>query len=313
MAKYDLGKMSSLLGNVQDGEHDPQFLRPGDLIPFSQHPFRKYSASKMADMVESVRQNGIMSPLLVREAVGKKEKFEIIAGHNRLEAAKQVGLREVPVLIRDLDDEAAIIMMVDSNFNQRDEILPSEKAFAYKMKLDAIKRRTGRPEKNASHCVTDKRSDQIVADEAGENRMTLQRYIRLTELIPELLAKVDNNQMGFIPAVDISYLDKQQQHIVCELIELTNLKPSKAQAAELKKRFKAGELDDDGIYEILDEQEKKWFSSISAKQFRTLLPSSLQKRMTQERATAILNEAMALWREKYKNKYPDGMNADNEI
>lgn len=296
MAKYNLEKMSSLLGEVQSEQSSPQFLRIDVLQPFSQHPFKAYSEEKMDEMVASVQMNGIVSPLIVRPAK-QSGYYEILSGHNRMEAARRAGLKEVPVIVRELDDENAVIVMVDSNFNQRDQILPSERAFAYKLKHEAIKKMG-----SASERVSGKRSDEIAAEEMGIKRMTLQRFIRLTELIPALLDKVDKKHIGFIPAVNLSYLSKDEQTLINELMDLTGIKPSRTQTEELRNRSKSGMLDPDGVYEVLDEKETGSLLPISAKQFRSLLPLNLQYTISQEEANDILEEAMSLWCEHYKGE-----------
>ena len=179
-----------------------------ELHPFEGHPFRVVDDEEMMKTAESVRDFGVLTPAIVRpDPYGG---YEIISGHRRHRASELAGKETMPVIVREMDDDAAIILMVDANL-QRESILPSERAFAYKMKMDAIKHQGSRADLTSSQFETKLRSDQIVADEAGQSRATVQRYIRLTELIPELLDMVDNGQLKFNPAVELSYLAKQEQ------------------------------------------------------------------------------------------------------
>ena len=180
-----------------------------ELFPFKNHPFKVLDDESMQRTVESVEQYGVLSPLIARPR--PEGGYEIISGHRRQHAAQLAGLETLPVIVREMDDDAAILLMVDSNL-QRESILPSERAFAYKMKLEAMKRTSGRPSKeNASQIGTQKRSDQLMAEELGESRNQIQRFIRLTNLIPELLNMVDEKKISFNPAVELSYLDEAQQ------------------------------------------------------------------------------------------------------
>ena len=180
-----------------------------ELFPFKEHPFKVLDDEAMQRTVESVAQYGVLAPLIARPS--PEGGYEIISGHRRQHAAELAGLDTLPVIVREMDDDAAILLMVDSNL-QRESILPSERAFAYKMKLDAMKRTSGRTSKeNASQIGTQKRSDQIMAEELGESRNQIQRFIRLTNLIPELLDLVDEKKISFNPAVELSYLDEAQQ------------------------------------------------------------------------------------------------------
>lgn len=188
---------------------------------FPNHPFKVLDDEKMDTLVDSIRENGILNPVIVRP--DQSGNYEMISGHRRLHAAKIVGLKKVPAIVKEMSDDEAIIKMVDANI-QREEILPSEKAFAYKMKLDALKRTAGRPTKeNACHNGTHLRSDQELALQVGDSARSIQRYIRLTELIPELLDYVDNKKIGLVMAVDLSYLDEQVQKWVYEYFKELNM------------------------------------------------------------------------------------------
>ena len=201
-----------------------------DIQEFKNHPFRVRNDEQMSELVKSVSENGILVPVLVRPHPNG-HGYEMISGHRRLHAARIVGLKKIPAIVKEMSDDEAIIKMVDANI-QREEILPSEKAFAYKMKLDALKRTAGRPTKeNACHNGTHLRSDQELALQVGDSARSIQRYIRLTELIPELLDYVDNKKIGLVMAVDLSYLDEQVQKWVYEYFKENGfLKPVQVEA-----------------------------------------------------------------------------------
>ena len=193
-----------------------------ELFPFKNHPFKVLDDETMQRTVESIQQIGVTNPLIARPR--PEGGYEIISGHRRQHAAQLAGLDTLPVIVRQMDDDAAILLMVDSNL-QRESILPSERAFAYKMKLEAMKRTSGRPSKeNVSQIGTQKRSDQIMAEELGESRNQIQRFIRLTNLIPELLDMVDEKKISFNPAVELSYLDEAQQRDFLEAMACTRRK-----------------------------------------------------------------------------------------
>ena len=192
-----------------------------ELFPFKEHPFKVLDDEAMQRTVESVAQYGVLAPLIARPR--PEGGYEIISGHRRQHAAELAGLDTLPVIVRQMSDDAAVILMVDSNL-QREHILPSERAFAYKMKLDAMKRTSGRPSKeNVSQIGTQKRSDQIMAEELGESRNQIQLFIRLTNLIPELLDLVDEKKISFNPAVELSYLDEAQQRDFLQAIKMLDL------------------------------------------------------------------------------------------
>lgn len=215
------------------------------LHPFKHHPFKLYNEEKMQEMVESIRQNGVLMPILVRPL--EEGGFEIVSGHNRVEAAKQAGLTDIPANIREMDDETAIIVMVDSNLRQREKLLPSEKAFAYKMKLDAIRRRSGERTDLTSVQLGQRSDKQTSRDSISQNSedssTQIQRFIRLTNLVPPLIDMVDTNQLAFNPAVSISFLDVEQQFWLKELMERDECSPSLSQAERLKELSQKGTLD----------------------------------------------------------------------
>mgnify|MGYP001623286475 FL=1 len=212
--KIKLSGIDELLGVVN--EESAMEIDIASIHPFAGHPFKVIDDDKMQDLVESVRENGVITPVLIRPA--KNNQYEMISGHRRMHAAELAGLSTIPAIVRDMTDDEAVIAMVDANI-QREELLPSEKAFAYKMKLSAMKRQAGRPGKNnSSQNGTNLRSDQVLAEEIGVSRNQIQRYIRLTELIPELLNLVDDKKLQFTVAVDISYIDKETQKWIFEYI-----------------------------------------------------------------------------------------------
>ena len=219
-----------------------------DLHPFKDHPFKIQSGEEMDKMIESIRKVGAITPALARPL--EDGGFELISGHRRFAACQVLGLKTMPVIVREMTDDEAVIAMVDANL-QRETILPSEKAFAYRMKLEAIKHQ-GR---STSGQVVQKWSVQVVGDEAGESYKQIQRYIRLTYLIPELLNKVDEGKIAYSPAVEISFLTEDEQKILLDAIELNDCTPSHAQSIRLKKLSQDCVLTKDQIYEIMSEEK----------------------------------------------------------
>ena len=222
------------------------------LRPFSGHPFHLYTDEKLRELTDSIREHGVLMPVLVRsvDAGG----YEIISGHNRVEAAKLAGLDKVPVTVRELDDDTATILMVDSNLRQRETLLPSEKAWAYRMKLEAIKRQGFRADLTCAqvgHKFPGQKSRDIVAEEAGESKNQISRYIRLTELIPPFLDMVDGGRLAFNPAVELSYLSLENQTILYSIMERDEITPSLAQAQNLHKLSSLGKLDESAMEAIL--------------------------------------------------------------
>ena len=205
--KIKMPSIDELLG--VSGEESATDIEISRIHSFANHPFKVLDDDKMDDLVESIKQNGVLTPVLVRP--DKNNSYEMISGHRRMHAAIKAGLETIPAIVRDIEDDEAIVIMVDANI-QREELLPSEKAFAYKMKLGAMKRQAGRPPKNNScQSGTNLRSDEELGNQVGESARSIQRYIRLTELIPDLLDYVDKKRLQFTVAVDISYIDKEIQ------------------------------------------------------------------------------------------------------
>ena len=222
-------------------------LPPDKLSPFAKHPYRVREDAAMDELVESVRVHGILSPLLARP---KGEGYELVSGHRRRLAAQKLGLPTVPVLVREMTDDEAVILMVDSNL-QRENLLPSEKAFAYKMKLEAMKHQG----KATSGQLVQKLSVEKVADEANENYKTVQRYIRLTNLVPPLLQMVDDGRIAFSPAVELSYLTRDEQAELWDLIGREDATPSLSQALRMKQLSREAKLTPEVLYAILTEEK----------------------------------------------------------
>ena len=255
LALKGLDDLFSTEENRQEEQREQVQQIPIDALhPFTNHPFKVLDDEAMTRTVESIAQYGVLAPLIARPR--PEGGYEIISGHRRQYAAKLAGLDTLPVIVRQMSDDAAVILMVDSNL-QREHILPSERALAYKMKLDAMRRTSGRPSKeNVSQIGTQKRSDQIMAEELGESRNQIQRFIRLTNLIPELLDIVDEKKISFNPAVELSYLDEAQQRDFLEAMNDTQNFPSLSQAQRLKKLAQEGHFSYDVAFAVMGEPKK---------------------------------------------------------
>ena len=232
-----------------------------DISDFPNHPFRVVDDEKMNDMVKSVQERGIMFPAIVRPKADGC--YEMISGHRRKRACELAQIDEIPCIIRNLTDEEATIFMVDTNIQQREEILPSEKAFAYKMKLEALNHQGSRTDLTSTQPVSKLRTNEKIGEEVGESREQIRRYVRLTELIPELLELVDNQvlnqkdmlKMAFLPAVELSYLTDEEQYVVLNCIECNDATPSHAQSIVLKKLSQEGNLTVEKIEQVLGEEK----------------------------------------------------------
>lgn len=222
------------------------------LEPFQGHPFRVASGEEMEQLKESIREYGVLSPLLVRPR--GDDRYEIVSGHRRKAACEALGITELPVLVRDMTDDEAVILMVDSNI-QREHILPSEKAFAYKMKMEAIRRQAGRPSKNSRQVVGNIESADIIGQAVNESGRTVQRYIRLTHLIPSILQMVDEYQIAFNPAVEISYLTEEHQRMLKEEMDACQATPSLTQSRTLKQMSQTGTLTREYLHHLLTEEK----------------------------------------------------------
>ena len=235
----------------------------GELFPFKNHPFKVLDDESMQRTVESVEQYGVLSPLIARPR--PEGGYEIISGHRRQHAAQLAGLDALPVIVRNMDDDAAVLLMVDSNL-QRENILPSERAFAYKMKLEAIKNQGARSDLTSGQIVQkSKLSIERVAEDAGEGYKTVQRFIRLTNLVPELLDMVDEKKIAFNPAVELSYLDEAQQRDFLEAMNDTQNAPSLSQAQRLKKLAQEGHFSYDVAFAVMGEEKKDELDKVSSK------------------------------------------------
>lgn len=264
------------------------------LVPFKNHPFKVVDDEAMLRTTESIAQYGVLTPLIARPL--EDGTFEIISGHRRAHAAQAAGLTEVPVLVRQMDDDAATVLMVDSNL-QRENILPSERAFAYKMKLEAMKRKAGRPSKeNVSQIGTQKRSDQLMAEEMGESRNQIQRFIRLTNLIPPILDMVDQKQISFNPAVELSYLKPEEQESFLEAMNEAQAAPSLSQAQRLKKLSQDGNFSLDTAREIMNEVKKGDLERVTFRneQLRKYFPRSYTTQQMQDTIIRLLDQ----WQKK---------------
>ena len=231
--RVQLKTLDSLFGIDEEQTGQIMEVPISELFSFQNHPFKVLDDEKMAQTVESIRENGILVPIMVRSR--QEGGYEVISGHRRRHAAEIVGLETVPVIIRELTDDEAVIAMVDANL-QREEILPSEKAYAYKMKLEALKHKAGRPSKeNSCQVGTNFRADEAMAETANESARTIQRYIRLTELLPELMEMVDGKKIKLNPAVELSYLSPNEQYLLIQVIDEDGIFPSLSQAQQIKK------------------------------------------------------------------------------
>ena len=263
-----------------DAQERIQNLPLDKLEPFPNHPFKVIDDDKMLETVESTKERGVLVPILVRPK--NDGNFEIVSGHRRHHASQLAGLTEIPAIVREMDDDTAILLMVDSNL-QREELLPSEKAFAYKMKLDAIKRQGKRTDLTSAQIVPKLQARDIVAHDAGVNRMEVTRYVRLTYLVPDLLDRVDNKTMAFNAAVEVSYLTEPEQLMLCDAIEREECTPNLSQAKRLKQYSQDGKLDENVMDAIMTEEkpiEDKLVlkGDVLAKYFpKTYTPSQKQK------------------------------------
>ena len=270
-----------------------------DLHPFTNHPFKVLDDEAMTRTVESIAQYGVLAPLIARPRPDG-DGYEIISGHRRQYAAKLAGLDTLPVIVRQMSDDAAVILMVDSNL-QREHILPSERALAYKMKLDAMRRTSGRPSKeNVSQIGTQKRSDQIMAEELGESRNQIQRFIRLTNLIPELLDMVDEKKISFNPAVELSYLDESQQRDFLEAMQDTQNAPSLSQAQQLKKMAQQGELSYEKAFDVMGQEKRSEKDTVTIKNetLRKYFSRSYTPKQMEEKIIQLLDA----WQKKQQRR-----------
>ena len=263
-----------------------------ELKPFSEQPFKVLEDDSMAELVESIKQSGVLSPVVTRPH--PDGGYEILSGHRRARASEIAGLKEVPCVVKNLDDDTAIILLVDSNL-QREHILPSEKAFAYQMKLEAMKRKAGRPSKeNASQIATDfpkGRSDEILGEQVGESKDQIRRYIRLTNLIDPILEMVDKNEIAMNAAVELSYLKPKEQVAVMDAIESEAGAPSIEQAKKIRRFNDDGRLNPDVILSIMQEQkEEKIKITIGDDKLKKYFPKGYTKKQMEETILKLLEK-----------------------
>lgn len=264
-----------------------------DLHPFEGHPFKVVDDEEMQKTVESVRDFGVLTPAIARP--DPDGGYEIISGHRRHRASELAGKDTMPVIVREMDDDAAIILMVDANL-QRETILPSERAFAYKMKMDAIKHQGARSDLTSCQVGTKLRADEKVGEDAGESARTVQRYIRLTELCPELLDMVDSGQIKFNPAVELSYLAKEEQKDFLEAMDYAQAAPSLSQAQRIKKLAQEGDCTLDAMCEIMNEMKKDEMDKVTLKTsvLRKYFPKSYTNKQMEDKIIQLLEQ----WQKK---------------
>ncbi len=263
------------------------------LKPFPNHPFKIREDEAMMETVESVKSFGVLQPAIVRKT--KDCDYEILSGHRRKRACELAGRKTMPVIVRELSDDAAVIFMVDSNL-QRENILPSERAAAYKMKLEAMKRQGMRTDLTLSQLEPKLRSDEKIAREVGDSRAQIQRYIRLTELQPELMKMVDEKKIAFTPAVELSYLKPDEQRMLIDTIESEQSTPSLSQAQRMKKLSQRGELNDDVIFSIMTELKKPEKNEIRLSS--DILEKYFPKNYTPQKMQEVIIKLLESWQKK---------------
>ena len=289
LALKGLDDLFSTEENRQEEQREQVQQIPIDALhPFTNHPFKVLDDEAMTRTVESIAQYGVLAPLIARPRPDG-DGYEIISGHRRQYAAKLAGLDTLPVIVRQMSDDAAVILMVDSNL-QREHILPSERAFAYKMKLDAIKNQGARSDLTSTQ-VAQKLSVEKVGDDAGVSKDTIRRFIRLTNLIPELLDMVDEKKISFNPAVELSYLDESQQREFLEAMDGTQNAPSVSQAQQLKKMAQCGEFTYEKAFDILGQEKKSEQDTVTIKNniLRKYFPRSYTPRQMEEKIIQLLD------------------------
>ena len=297
LALKGLDDLFSTEENRQEEQREQVQQIPIDALhPFTNHPFKVLDDEAMTRTVESIAQYGVLAPLIARPR--PEGGYEIISGHRRQYAAKLAGLDTLPVIVRQMSDDAAVILMVDSNL-QREHILPSERAFAYKMKLDAIKNQGARSDLTSTQ-VAQKLSVEKVGDDAGVSKDTIRRFIRLTNLIPELLDMVDEKKIAFNPAVELSYLDESQQRDFLEAMEDTQNAPSLSQAQQLKKMAQQGEFSYEKAFDVMGQEKKSEKDTVTIKNetLRKYFPRSYTPKQMEEKIIQLLDA----WQKKQQRR-----------
>ena len=268
-----------------------------ELFPFKNHPFKVLDDESMQRTVESVEQYGVLSPLIARPR--PEGGYEIISGHRRQHAAQLAGLETLPVIVRNMDDDAAVLLMVDSNL-QRENILPSERAFAYKMKLEALKSQGARSDLTSAQIGPKLTAAEKVAEEANDTKSQVKRFIRLTNLVPELLDMVDEKKIAFNPAVELSYLDESQQRDFLEAMEDTQNAPSLSQAQQLKKMAQQGEFSYEKAFDVMGQEKKSEKDTVTIKNetLRKYFPRSYTPKQMEEKIIQLLDA----WQKKQQRR-----------
>ena len=267
------------------------------LKPFRNHPFKVRDDQRMLDTVDSIREYGVLVPAIARP--DPEGGYELISGHRRKRGCEMAGLQTMPVIIRNLDDDAAVLVMVDSNI-QREELLPSERAFAYKMKLEALKHQGARSDLTSSQLGTKLRADELLAQQAGESRNQVQRFIRLTELISELLDMVDERKLAFNPAVEVSYMKQDEQRMLLEAMDAEQTTPSLSQAQRLKKFSQEGRLTEEAMSAIMSEEKKSDMDKVTLRSdtLRRYFPKSYTPKQMEQTIIRLLD----VWKQRQKNQ-----------
>lgn len=300
LALKGLDDLFSTEENRQEEQREQVQQIPTDALhPFTNHPFKVLDDEAMTRTVESIAQYGVLAPLIARPRPDG-DGYEIISGHRRQYAAKLAGLETLPVIVRQMSDDAAVILMVDSNL-QREHILPSERALAYKMKLDAMRRTSGRPSKeNSRQLVGNFETADVIGKESGESGRQVQRFIRLTNLIPELLDMVDEKKISFNPAVELSYLDENQQRDFLEAMEDTQNAPSLSQAQQLKKMAQQGEFSYEKAFDVMGQEKKSEKDTVTIKNetLRKYFPRSYTPKQMEEKIIQLLDA----WQKKQQRR-----------
>ena len=300
LALKGLDDLFSTEENRQEEQREQVQQIPIDALhPFTNHPFKVLDDEAMTRTVESIAQYGVLAPLIARPRPDG-DGYEIISGHRRQYAAKLAGLETLPVIVRQMSDDAAVILMVDSNL-QREHILPSERALAYKMKLDAMRRTSGRPSKeNSRQLVGNFETADVVGKESGESGRQVQRFIRLTNLIPKLLDMVDEKKISFNPAVELSYLDESQQRDFLEAMEDTQNAPSLSQAQQLKKMAQQGEFSYEKAFDVMGQEKKSEKDTVTIKNetLRKYFPRSYTPKQMEEKIIQLLDA----WQKKQQRR-----------
>ena len=299
LALKGLDDLFSTEENRQEEQREQVQQIPIDALhPFTNHPFKVLDDEAMTRTVESIAQYGVLAPLIARPRPDG-DGYEIISGHRRQYAAKLAGLDTLPVIVRQMSDDAAVILMVDSNL-QREHILPSERAFAYKMKLDAIKNQGARSDLTSPQLAAKFRSDDAVAKDQGISGDTVRRYIRLTSLIPELLDMVDEKKISFNPAVELSYLDENQQRDFLEAMEDTQNAPSLSQAQQLKKMAQQGDFSYEKAFDVMGQEKKSEKDTVTIKNetLRKYFPRSYTPKQMEEKIIQLLDA----WQKKQQRR-----------